>query len=569
MRNLCKLLFITSLSISLCACTETSDEPTITTSINEEYEEVEETYSYQKSDLENDKVETVYVNSNAYGEVEKIEVETTLKAKETGNIEDIHALENIINTSGDENYEIQDNKLIFENHGNDITYKGSTNKELPVGVHFTYYLNDKEIKVEDLSHQSGHLKINVEYTNNTPLTNNVQVPFVCITLFMLNPDKFSNVTLDNGKLINTSDYKIAVLYAEPGLKESLALYKVDTFDDIKLTSTATIEADVTNFTLDYTSTLVSNGLFDEVKDSNINDLSSSINDLSELNTKIDDIKDATNQLKDKGDELVDGVCKLKDAITTLDDGIQTYNSAISNISTLTSSLVTLASSLNAVATNDLLKGVTNSVETTSQILDVMLSYTETIRALKETADQINLEDLSELDDENTTKIAITTLKESLDCFDDTKLSELKDTLTSLKEMLNSEEFTTGYATLVASANKLNEACSSLNSNDSVNKLTKGIQAIADGSSTLKDVIVELDGNMPKLKDAINEFSDKINETIDDSRDDLNKYSGTNMKNIISNIKNLKTVDQNYDTFVGKLDGTTSSVSFIIETDAIK
>lgn len=569
MRNLCKLLFITSLSISLCACTETSDEPTITTSINEEYEEVEETYSYQKSDLDKDKVETVYVNSNAYGEVEKIEVETTLKAKETGNIEDIHALENIINTSGDENYEIQDNKLIFENHGNDITYKGSTNKELPVGVHFTYYLNDKEIKVEDLAHQSGHLKINVEYTNNTPLTNNVQVPFVCITLFMLNPDKFSNVTLDNGKLINASDYKIAVLYAEPGLKESLALYKVDTFDDIKLTSTATIEADVTDFALDYTSTLVSNGLFDEVKDSNINDLSSSINDLSELNTKIDDIKDATNQLKDKGDELVDGVCKLKDAITTLDDGIQTYNSAISNISTLTSSLATLASSLNAVATNDLLKGVTTSVETTSQILDVMLSYTETIRALKETADQINLEDLSELDDENTTKIAITTLKESLDCFDDTKLSELKDTLTSLKEMLNSEEFTTGYATLVASANKLNEACSSLNSNDSVNKLTKGMQAIADGSSTLKDVIVELDGNMPKLKDAINEFSNKINEAIDDSRDDLNKYSGTNMKNIISNIKNLKTVDQNYDTFVGKLDGTTSSVSFIIETDAIK
>ncbi len=306
-----------------------------------------------------------------------------------------------------------------------------------------------------------------------------------------------------------------------------------------------------------------------MKDSNINDLSSSINDLSELNTKIDDIKDATNQLKDKGDELVDGVCKLKDAITTLDDGIQTYNSAISNISTLTSSLATLASSLNAVATNDLLKGVTTSVETTSQILDVMLSYTETIRALKETADQINLEDLSELDDENTTKIAITTLKESLDCFDDTKLSELKDTLTSLKEMLNSEEFTTGYVALVTSANKLNEACSSLNSNDSVNKLTKGMQAIADGSSTLKDVIVELDGNMPKLKDAINEFSNKINEAIDDSRDDLNKYSGTNMKNIISNIKNLKTVDQNYDTFVGKLDGTTSSVSFIIETDAIK
>lgn len=569
MKKLFNILCITSLSISLFACKEVENETTPITSINEEYQEVEETYTYQKSDLETDKTETVYVNANAYGDVEKIEVETTLKAKETGDIEDVHTLENVMNTSGDENYEIKENKIVFENHGQDITYKGTTNKTLPIGVHFTYYLDDKEIKVEDLAHKTGHLKINVEYTNNTELINYVQVPFVCITLFMLNPDKFSNVTLVNGKLINASDYKIAVLYAEPGLKESLALYKVDTFDDIKLTNTASIEADVTDFTLDYTSTLVSNGLFDEVKDSNINDLSNSIHDLSELNTKIDDIKDATSKLKDEGDELVNGVCKLKDAITTLDDGIQTYNSAISNISTLTSSLATLASSLNEVATNDLLKGVTTSVETTDQILDVMLTYIETIVSLKDTVDQINLEDLNELDDENTTKVAIITLKESMSNLSTDELTKLKETVTSLKEMLNSEKFTTGYATLVTAANKLNEACSSLNSNDSVSKLTKGMQAIADGSSTLKDVIVELDGNMPKLKDAINEFSDKINEAIDDSRDDLNKYSGTNMKNIISNIRNLKQVDQNYDTFIGKLDHTTSSVSFIIETSTIK
>lgn len=41
---------------------------------------------------------------------------------------------------------------------------------------------------------------------------------------------------------------MAVLYGEPGLKDSLMLHKVDTFDDIKLNDSAYIEADVEDFT---------------------------------------------------------------------------------------------------------------------------------------------------------------------------------------------------------------------------------------------------------------------------------------------------------------------------------
>ena len=75
--------------------------------------------------------------------------------------------------------------------------------------------------------------------------------------------------------------------------------------------------------------------------------------------------------------------------------------------------------------------------------------------------------------------------------------------------------------------------------------------------------------MPDLKKAINEFSDKLNEAIDDNRNDLNKLSSNNMKNIITNIKNIKKVDNNYDTFLGKIDGTSSSIMFTIETSEIK
>ena len=93
--------------------------------------------------------------------------------------------------------------------------------------------------------------------------------------------------------------------------------------------------------------------------------------------------------------------------------------------------------------------------------------------------------------------------------------------------------------------------------------------IASVSSSLKSVINSLNSNMPNMTNTINEFSDKMNEAIDDSRDDLSKFSGTDMKNIVNNIKMLKNNDVNYDSFIGKLDGMTSSVSFIIETTEIK
>ncbi len=273
-----KKLLVLMMIVVLSACSGEKDT-VVKSGLNEEYVEDKQDYKYKASDLKTDKVEVVYVTSDSYGEVKNIEVETTLKAKEDGELKDVNVLNNVINTSGDEDHDVEDDTLVFENHGSDITYKGNINKDLPVNVKLTYYLDDKEVMVEDLAHKSGHLKIVVDYINNT------KVPFLCLTTMMLS-DRFSNIKVENGKLLSLGDTKMAVLYGEPGLKDSLMLYKVDTFDDIKLNDSAYIEADVEDFTLDYTATIVSNGLFKEIKDDDLNKLSSSLNDLSDLNEKL-------------------------------------------------------------------------------------------------------------------------------------------------------------------------------------------------------------------------------------------------------------------------------------------
>ena len=552
-----KKLLVLMMIVVLSACSGEKDA-VVKSGLNEEYVEDKQDYKYKASDLKTDKVEVVYVTSDAYGEIKNIEVETTLKAKEDGELKDVNVLNNVINTSGDEDHDVEDDTLVFENHGSDITYKGNINKDLPVNVKLTYYLDDKEVMVEDLAHKSGHLKIVVDYINNT------KVPFLCLTTMMLS-DRISNIKVENGKLLSLGDTKMAVLYGEPGLKDSLMLYKVDTFDDIKLNDSAYIEADVEDFTLDYTATIVSNGLFKEIKDDDLNKLSSSLNDLSDLNEKIDDIKDASKKLKDEGNNLKDGVNKLNDAINSLDSGIGEYNTNINQIGTMVDSISLLVTSIDDLLKDASITELKDNVNILTTMLDSIESDLNLIISIKNDVDSNNENidkiDINQITDEETKNAVLALKKIDLSGVDLEKLNDMKSDIDDIKNDLNV------FNTLNFDTTALKEGSIELSSNKEL--FVEGMKQIASGSSSLKSVINKLNENMPNMTNAINEFSDKMNEAIDDSRDDLNKFSGTDMKNIVNNIKMLKNNDKDYDTFVGKLDGMTSSVSFIIETAEIK
>lgn len=552
-----KKLLVLMMIVVLSACSGEKDA-VVKSGLNEEYVEDKQDYKYKASDLKTDKVEVVYVTSDAYGEIKNIEVETTLKAKEDGELKDVNVLNNVINTSGDEDHDVEDDTLVFENHGIDITYKGNINKDLPVNVKLTYYLDDKEVMVEDLAHKSGHLKIVVDYINN------IKVPFLCLTTMMLS-DRVSNIKVENGKLLSLGDIKMVVLYGEPGLKDSLMLYKVDTFDDIKLNDSAYIEADVEDFTLDYTATIVSNGLFKEIKDDDLNKLSSSLNDLSDLNEKIDDIKDASKKLKDEGNNLKDGVNKLNDAINGLDKGISEYNDNISQIGSMIDGISLLATSLDDLLKDTNVSNLKDNVNMCASILDSIEVNLNLIISIKNDVDSNNENidkiDVNQINDEETKNAILALKKIDLSGVDLEKLNDIKNDINDIKNDLSS------FNTLNVDTTTIKEECVGLSSNKEL--LVGGMNEIANGSSSLKSVINKLNENMPNMTKAISEFSDKMNEAIDDSSDDLNKFSGTDMKNIVNNIKMLKNNDKDYDTFVGKLDGMTSSVSFIIETAKIK
>ena len=272
-----------------------------------------------------DKKETVYVEMNADGTVTKTTVSDVLKVKGKDNISDVSDLTDITNISGDEAFTTDNGKLIWENKGKDISYQGTTTKSAPIDIKVSYYLDDKEISPEDLVGKSGKVKIVYDYTNNSKEVAGNFVPFITLTGMILD-DNFSNVTVDNGKVVDYDDKKIVVGYAAPGFKDHL----LDTIDkakdyisDIDIPESVTITADVKDFSMDMALTVATSELGDiDLKDTL---------DFSDIEGKMDELKDGT-------DELVNGATKLNNGANELKSGSSKINSGASDIAKYTSTL---------------------------------------------------------------------------------------------------------------------------------------------------------------------------------------------------------------------------------------
>ena len=94
-------------------------------------------------------------------------------------------------------------------------------------------------------------------------------PFVMATGIILPDDKFSNVEVDDGKIINEGSNNIVVGFGMPGMAESLDLDE-DAAD--KLPEGFTVTADVTDFSIGNTITFASPSILSDLELDDIDDL---------------------------------------------------------------------------------------------------------------------------------------------------------------------------------------------------------------------------------------------------------------------------------------------------------
>ena len=312
---------------------EESDEAAVTT--------MQEATAEKTGAIKKD--ETVYVLTGADGSVEKIIVsdwiQNTAGAKK---ITDKSDLQDIRNVKGEESYIIDsDNMKIWDANGNDIYYRGTTDKALPVELKLTYRLDGEVIKPEKLAGKSGKVTIRIDYSNNQKVTAKIDgkeeelsVPFIMLSGMLLDGDRFKNVEVTNGRILNDGD-RIAVLgFALPGLQKNLQLDA----DTVTIPDFVEITADVKDFELSTVMTLATNGLFSKIDTSKFDQLDDIKEQISQLRGGMKQLLDGSSalygglsQLLSKSDELIAGINKLYDGANQVKTGTEALSDGLGQL----------------------------------------------------------------------------------------------------------------------------------------------------------------------------------------------------------------------------------------------
>lgn len=347
-----------------------------------------------------DKSETVYVKADASGTIHEIKVQTDLKNTGTSKeIKDFSTLKDIKNTKGNESFtQSSDGTITWENKGADIHYEGTSTEELPINVKISYTLDGKSIQPEDLSGKSGKLGIRFDYENTTEENVTVNgeemtspVPFAVISAMILPEDTASNIQVTNGKIFTINDQSVVVGYACPGLTDSLKLTDYEPTEGISIPESVEVTADVTDFEMDFTATVISSGLFEDLEEDSFDDMDDAADSLQELGDVSGKLADGAAQLLSGAStyqnylgQYVDGISQLAEGTDTLDDGVTALNE---NSGKLVSGASSLQNGLEQL--NSALSGQINTDSSSIPSAETVSSLQEQIKSLRQQLDYVD------------------------------------------------------------------------------------------------------------------------------------------------------------------------------------
>ena len=482
------------------------------------------------------KDETVYSRLNSDGSVNKTIVSNHISNIKEGSYKDRTNLKDIVNTNGDERFDLIDDSLTWSSKGEDIFYKGTSEETLPIKTTIKYYLDGKEYTSKELKGKSGNIKIVINFENKSKHKVNVSgkketlyTPFMMTSLMTFNKDNITNLKVNNAKIVDNGLNYMVIGYSTPGLYESLKI------DDLKGLDTITIEYTTTSYEFTNIYTIATSNLFDEIDTSSFSDLNKIYNSVNKLSTSTKTLVDGSNSLKsgisaysegfnkyNNGMKSLDSSVKsLSDKYSQLNSGIQTLNEQVKGLSTYTGSIVKLATSINTLSTktNELAKQSELLSTTVNNTLSTMTKHIETLTYIKETTTDENTKALLEEE--------ITNLQKSIDF----------KTLTSVKT--NIDNLNTALQALNKNVSAL--ASSSKDLIDNVDKLAPSVNYLAENSNKMNEGIKELSSSVTRLSSLSDTFNSKNTEILKGATDLYNGLNKFNKEGIskITNVLNGK------------------------------
>lgn len=214
-------------------------------------------------------------------------------------------------------------------------------EEQPLDLTVSYRLDGKPIAPEELAGKSGKVTIRYDYQNrkSSDITlsgkrETLYVPYAVLTGMLLDSEKFQNVTVSNGKIMDDGNHTAVIGIAFPGLQEDLGIDR----ETLEIPNYVEVTADVTGFSLDMTVTLVSDALWEKLdieELDSVEDLTASVGKLTDAMNHLmggsEALYQGLNTLLGKSGELAGGIGQLASGTKNLRDGAAELDAGASRL----------------------------------------------------------------------------------------------------------------------------------------------------------------------------------------------------------------------------------------------
>lgn len=444
-------------------------------SSEDEDEEDGETASSQVEDSEEDEedeAESFVAHGSTYGKSETVVASTDFEGQLTGitvsewiknpngleSIEDVSALQSIISDDEDVTYTQDGSTIIWQTNGEDVSYTGITDQDLPFEIEYSFTLDGEEVTASELQDVSGTLEVTITYTNLSEETVTVdgeeietQQPYAFISILVFDTEHAKNVTVEGGQTLETDGSVVAMGVALPGLASILGLDELDLEDleelgldedALDFPESVTITAEVTGFDLGSITTIATNQTLSALDADTVDEVEASLSDALA----------SADSITESLDQLSEGIAAIDEAIATVNESLATLDESFPSITESITSLQTAA------------QGIGTSLSAIDETL------TSSLAAQADALEQLEGIDTSSLSDEDQEALAaaIADLEASqqYDAGVQESLGSVSEVATSLDSGLGSvvealDGLLAGYEALEEGLASVNEATSSL------------------------------------------------------------------------------------------------------------
>lgn len=468
--------------------------------------------------------------------------------------------------------------------GDDLYQKSESTESAPISIKVSYTLDGKSISASDLSGKSGKVTIRFDYTNNEK-SDGYYVPYTVLTGLMLSNDNFKNVSAKNGKVLNDGSRTVIAGVALPGMQENLNLSAAD----FEIPDYLEITADVTNFKLDMTMSLVTSKLFSELD-------TSKLDSLDQISSQLGQLEDGMNKLLNGSSDLYSGLSELNSKSSTLVSGIKQLSSGSSALKDGTTALDAGLAELQSTVQEKILDEGINAIvgenyENSTNLANGIVEVVDTVAmpaALSQANPQIApllplFEGINTATGTNlpTTELTAenyaTNLTAWITAMDNSIVADalanygqdaaaLKVTFTNLYASLakldslktGAKNYTDGVNQLAAGLNTTLPAGIAQLQEGSA-QLKSGASALADGLTTLDDSTPALVEGIEKLKDGSGSLKDGLTTFNNDGISKITNFYNGNLSGLSARLKNIVNLSKS----------SKQNVKYIYRTDEIK